>query len=95
VAGTRIGGPGYSKPGGAFRGTSFSVAVVVGALYWMYCTVISPAGGVVVDADFSVMGVVVAVDVVVVVVEGMVLVVVVEVVVVVVFLFFLDFAANH
>ena len=84
--------PGYSKPGGAFRGTSFSVAVVVGALYWMYCTVISPAGGVVVDADFSVMGVVV---VVVVVVEGMVLVVVDEVVVVVVFLFFLDFAANH
>ena len=74
------------------------MAVVVGALYWMYCTVISPAGGVVVDADFSVMGVVVAVDVVVVVVEGMVLVVVVEVVVVVVvvvFLFFLDFAANH
>ena len=88
--------PGYSKPGGAFRGTSFSVAVVVGALYWMYCTVIRPAGGVVVDADFSVMGVVVAV--VVVVVEGMVLVVVIEVVVivvVVVFLFFLDFAANH
>ena len=82
--------PGYSKPGGAFRGTSFSVAVVVGALYWMYCTVTSPAGGVVVDADFSVMGVVVVV-----VVEGMVLVGVVEVVVVVVFLFFLDFAANH
>jgi len=88
VAGTRIGGPGYSKPGGAFRGTSFSVAVVIGALYWMYCTVTSPAGGVVVE-----------VDVVVVVVEGMVLVVVVVevvvVVVVVVFLFFLDFAANH
>ena len=71
------------------------MAVVGGALYWMYCTVTSPAGGVVVDADFSVMGVVVEVDVVVVVVEGMVLVVVVEVVVVVVFLFFLDFAANH
>lgn len=88
--------PGYSKPGGALRGTSFSGAVVVGALYWMYCTVISPAGGVVVDADFSegnVMGIVV--DVVVVVVEGMVFVLVVEVVVVVVFLFFLDFAANH
>ena len=71
------------------------MAVVVGALYWMYCTVISPAGGVVVNADFSVMGVVVAVDVVVVVVEGMVLVVVGKVVVVVVFLFLLDFAANH
>ena len=74
------------------------MAVLVGALYWMYCTVISPAGGVVVGADFSEGNVVVAVDVVVVVVEGMVLVVVDEVVVVVVmvvFLFLLDFAANH
>ena len=78
------------------KGTSFSVAVVVGALYWIYCTVISPAGGVVVDPDFLEGNVVVAV---VVVVEGMVLVVViievVVVVVVVVFLFLLDFAANH
>jgi hypothetical protein len=86
--------PGYSKPGGALKGTSFLVAMVVGALYWIYCTVISPAGGVVVDPDFlegNVMCVVVAVVVVVVVIID----VVVVVVVVVVFLFLLDFAANH
>ena len=76
------------------------MAVVVGALYWIYCTVISPARGVVVDPDFLEGNVVVAVVVVVdVVVEGMVLVVViievVVVVVVVVFLFLFDFAANH
>ena len=76
------------------NGTNFSVALVVGALYWMYCTVISPAAGVVVGAEFSegnVVGVDDVVDVVVVV--DVVLVVVVEVVVV--FLFFLDFAASH
>ena len=76
------------------NGTNFSVALVVGALYWMYCTVISPAGGVVLGAEFSegnVVGVDDVVDVVVVV--DVVLVVVVEVVVV--FLFFLDFAASH
>ena len=73
------------------NGTNFSVALVVGALYWMYCTVISPAAGVVLGAEFSVVGVDDVVEVVVVV--GVVLVVVVEVVVV--FLFFLDFAASH
>ena len=77
------------------NGTNFSVALVVGALYWMYCTVISPApGGVVVGAEFSEGNVVGVDDVVeVVVVVDVVLVVVVEVVVV--FLFFLDFAASH
>ena len=77
------------------KGTNFSV---VGALYWMYCTVISPAG-IVVDAGFSdgnVVGSVVVVVVVVLVVVIEVVVVVVEVVVVFLFfLFFLDFAANH